>query len=541
MTPPETIPEALDRAARAWPNDVAVVDGARHTTFAELHAAARAVAHQLVDWGIQRGDRVALWAPNSDRWVTTALGAYLAGAVLVPVNTRFKGAEAAHMLRTSRARALCTVDEFLGVRYPDLLADQAGLEGLERIVLIDGGSAASPTWLTNAEVTSTTGAHGSELEARAKALGPRSPSEIIFTSGTTGTPKGAVLTHGAGTRAYTEWAELVGLGHGDRYLAVQPFFHTAGLKSGLLACLLVGATLVPQPVFDVEAALACVAAERITVLPGPPTIFQALLARTAPPPGGDDAADGPDAGAATRAAPRLGSLRVAVVGAADVPMALVEELREALDGGSVVTGYGLTEATGVVAMCRYDDPPEVVAHSSGRPLPGLEVRLVDEDGRPVAPGEVGELHVRGYTTMLGYLDDPAATAEAIDAEGWLRTGDLVRQDAAGNLTIVGRSKDLFIVGGFNAYPAEIEAAIARHPDVASVAVVGVPDERLGEVGAAFVVPRAGVTIDGDELIAWSRERLANYKVPRQVLTLAELPLNASGKVVKSQLLAMLDA
>jgi HIP---CoA ligase len=198
----------------------------------------------------------------------------------------------------------------------------------------------------------------------------------------------------------------------------------------------------------------------------------------------------------------------------------------------VVTGYGLTETTGTVSMCRFDDPPEVIAQTVGRPLPGVEVRVVDDRGADVAPGEPGEILVRGYNVMTGYVDDPAATAATIDPEGWLRTGDIGLVDAGGNIRITDRRKDMFIVGGFNAYPAEIEAGLLAHPAVAQVAVVGMPDHRLGEVGAAFVVPRAGAEVDEAEVIAWCRERMANFKVPRRVRVVDALPLTPSGKVQK---------
>jgi acyl-CoA synthetase (AMP-forming)/AMP-acid ligase II len=210
-------------------------------------------------------------------------------------------------------------------------------------------------------------------------------------------------------------------------------------------------------------------------------------------------------------------------------------MREKLGFENVVTGYGLTEAHGIATMCRHDDDAETIAKTSGRAIPGVEVRLVGDDGNEVATGSPGEVVVRGYNLMKGYLDDPAATAEAIDADGWLHTGDIAVADAAGNIDITDRMKDMFIVGGFNAYPAEIERAMTAHPAVAAVAVVGVPDQRLGEVGMAFVIAATGTTIDNDELIAWCRERMANYKVPRYIEVVAALPLTASGKVLKYDL------
>ncbi|MDQ1479049.1 MAG: HIP---CoA ligase, partial [Actinomycetota bacterium] len=341
--------------------------------------------------------------------------------------------------------------------------------------------------------------------------------DILFTSGTTGAPKGAMLMHAASIRAYEAWSDVVGLREGDRYLIVNPFFHAFGLKAGILASLLKGATIVPHPIFDVPSVMQRIPEERITMLPGPPAIFQTIL-------------NHPDLDQFD-----FSTLRLSVTGAAPITTEMIIAMREKLGFENVVTGYGLTEAHGIATMCRHDDDPETIAKTSGRAIPGVEVRLVDEGGSEVATGEPGEVVVRGYNLMKGYLDNPAATAEAIDADGWLHTGDIAVADAAGNINITDRMKDMFIVGGFNAYPAEIEKMITAHPAVAAVAVVGVPDQRLGEVGMAFVIAATGMAIDTDELIAWCRERMANYKVPRYVEVVDELPLNASNKVLKVEL------
>ena len=342
---------------------------------------------------------------------------------------------------------------------------------------------------------------------------------MLFTSGTTGRPKGAMLTHAASIRAFRVWCDIVGLETGDRYVVVSPFFHTFGLLAGIVAPLLRGATILPQPVFDVHTVLRQVADERVTVLPGAPAVFQAIL-------------NDPDL-----ATFDLSTLRLAVTGAASIPTQLVVDMRERLGFDTVVTGYGLTETHGVSTMCRHDDAPEVIAKTVGRPLPGVEVRVVDPEGRTLSAGEQGEVVIRGYNLMKGYYDDPDATAEAIDADGWLHTGDVAFLDDGGNLVITDRIKDMFIVGGFNAYPAEIENMMSAHPSIASVAVVGVPDERLGEVGMAFVVPTTGADVDAEALIAWCREQMANYKVPRYIEVVDALPLNASNKVMKFELAA----
>jgi acyl-CoA synthetase (AMP-forming)/AMP-acid ligase II len=289
-----------------------------------------------------------------------------------------------------------------------------------------------------------------------------------------------------------------------------------GLKAGILASIAAGATMVPEAVFDVDRVLARVAEERVTVLPGPPTLYQSIL-------------DHPDRGRHD-----LSSLRVAVTGAADIPVELIRRVVDELPFPTIITGYGLTEA-GTATATSLGDDVETIATTVGRPRPGFELRIADDKGVDVPAGDTGEIVLRGASIMSHYLDDPEATAQSLPDDGWLRTGDLGVVNEAGCLRIVGRAKDMFIVGGFNAYPAEIESALLRHPDVHQAAVIGIPDQRLGEVGVAFVVLGRGATTSGSEIIRWSRDRMANYKVPRAVEVVDELPVSASGKVLKDVL------
>jgi acyl-CoA synthetase (AMP-forming)/AMP-acid ligase II len=326
-----------------------------------------------------------------------------------------------------------------------------------------------------------------------------------------------MLTHGQSIALYVAWSELADLRAGDRYLLVNPFFHTFGYKAGVIACLLRGATIVPQSVFTVEQTLDLVAREKITVLPGPPTLYTSILEHPA------------------RRGHDLSSLRVAVTGATTVPVVLIERMRTELALETVITAYGLTETCGTATMCRPEDDPVTIATTCGRAVPDVEVRVVGPDGQPLPSGEPGEVSIRGYNIMRGYFEDLVATKDTVDAEGWLRTGDIGVLDERGYLRITDRLKDMFIVGGFNAYPAEIEQALARHAAVSEAAVIGVPDDRLGEVGRAYVVLRSGATATEAELVDFCRSRLANYKVPRSVVLVGSLPRNASGKVVKAAL------
>jgi len=512
-----TIPRLALRAAERFGDAPAVADGDLRLSFRELAEAALRAARAFAATGLAPGDRAALWAPNLGEWVVAALGLQMAGGVLVPLNTRFKAPEAAWILQRSGARRLFTVGEFLGTNYAEAIRalrerDPEALLHLEGVVTFRAEVAGAEPWerfLARGDAVPE-----AEARARAEAVAPDDLSDILFTSGTTGRPKGVMTTHAQNLRAFLSWSELATLGEGDRYLIVNPFFHAFGYKAGWLACLMRGATALPHAVFDPEAVLERVARERISVLPGPPTLYQSLLAHP------------------EREARDLSSLRVAVTGAAAVPVELIRRMREELGFETVLTAYGLTEASGMATMTRADDPPETIATTSGRAIPGVEVHCVDEAGAEVPRGDPGEVVIRGYNVMRGYFEDPEETARAIDAEGWLHTGDVGVMDERGYLRITDRIKDMFIVGGFNCYPAEIENQMYGSGLFAQVAVIGIPDERLGEVGMAWVVPAPGRTLTAEQVVSWCRENLANYKVPRRVEVVDALPTNASGKVQK---------
>ncbi|MEV0110208.1 FadD3 family acyl-CoA ligase [Nocardia sp. NPDC050799] len=471
----ETIPRLALSAADRFGDAEAVVDGELRWSYRELVDRIRRAAGSFAESGIGTGDRVAVWAPNSAEWIVAALGVMTAGGVLVPVNTRFKAEEAADVIRRSGARALLVQKGFLGADYP------------------------APPGVPVYDLKSDFLTGGTPFE---REVAGTDIADIIYTSGTTGRPKGVMMNHRQTLRLYSEWCDLADLRRGDRYLMVNPFFHTFGLKAGIVSSLVRGATMLPVPVFDVDRVIELVETERITMLPGPPTLYHSLLEY--------------------RGRRDISSLRAAVTGAADIPVDLIRRIREELPFRSIMTGYGLTEA-GTATASRPGDTFEQIATTAGSACDGIELRIADD----------GEVLIRGYSVMQGYLDDPEATAAAVDADGWLHTGDLGSLDDGGRLKVIGRKKDMYIVGGFNAYPAEIEGFLLEHPAVAQAAVIGVPDERMGQVGKAFVVARG--QLGAAELIAWAKERMAGYKVPRSVVFLDELPLNATGKVVKDQL------
>ena len=512
-TTPNLVRSAADRFGAAQ----AIVDGETRLSFSELAEAVHHAGRAFMAAGIEPGDRVAIWSPNMWEWVVALLGLQSAGGVVVPINTRYKGAEAAYLLQRSRARVLVTVNGFLRNDYLAMLEPHE-LPHLEHTVVLRGEALPGTTaWAEF--VASGEAVEPAALDARVAALTPDAVSDILFTSGTTGNPKGVVCTHGQVLRGFADWASVIGLRAGDRYLVINPFFHAFGYKAGIVAALTVGATLVPQAVFDIPTAMEMVATHGITMLPGPPAIYQTFL-------------NHPDLDLA-----KMQTLRLAVTGAAAVPVELVERMKQELGFEVVVTGYGLTEVCGIATMCRHDDDAVTISTTSGRAIPGVEVLVVNDDGAEVARGEPGEVVIRGYNVMREYFEEPEQTAAAIDTDGWLHTGDVGVMDERGYLAITDRMKDMFITGGFNAYPAEIERLLLLHPQISQVAVIGVPDERMGEVGMAFVVPAAGTEPEPEAIVAWARESMANFKVPKHVRLVTALPMNASNKVLKTELRA----
>ncbi|HKY91296.1 MAG TPA: FadD3 family acyl-CoA ligase [Nevskiaceae bacterium] len=514
---PHTAPRAFAASVARFGTRAAVVtEDGRTLTYTALDALRVEAARALHAAGVRHGDRVAIWAPNSLEWIVAGLAIHALGAALVPLNTRMKGVEASYILARSRAKVLFCAGQFLNQHYPTVLAPHRPTT-LERVVVIGDAQPGDETWtdfLRRGDAT-----RPDVVAQCADAVAPTDLMDILFTSGTTGQPKGVTTTHAQNLAVIAAWSEAVGLAPEDRYLVVNPFFHSFGYKVGWMAGLLAGLTVLPHAVFDAKAVLQRIGRDRISVLPGPPTLFVSLL-------------DDPE-----RARVDLSSLRATITGAAAIAPALIERIRAELGFDVVLTGYGLTETCGVVSLCDAGDDAETIALTSGKAIRGVELRCVDPANRPLPPGEAGEIVVRGYNVMQGYLDDPAATRETIDADGWLHTGDIGILDARGYLKITDRLKDMYITGGFNCYPAEIERILASHPAIAQSAVVGIADARQGEVGKAYVVLRPGATLDAPALIAWCREHMANYKVPRQVDFVAALPTNPSGKVMKFQLRA----
>jgi acyl-CoA synthetase (AMP-forming)/AMP-acid ligase II len=513
-----TIPALCARAAELYGTRTAIEDNGIVLNFIELDAMRKRVAKAMIAAGVEKGDRIMVWAPNTLKWFATALGLVTAGAVLIPASTRFKGAEIAELVKRSGTSVLFSVGDFLGTYYPDQLRAETR-DLLREVVVIGEGSKGDRDW--ESFVASGDSISDAELAAREATVGPDDLCDMLFTSGTTGYPKGVMYGHQQCLRAIDAWATRVGIREHDRILVIPPLFHVFGYRAGAMVALMRGAVFMPHLTYDAGEILKRVAEEKISVIPGPPAIFQGMLQH----PG--------------LAKFDTSSLRLAVTGSTTIPPILVHRMRTELGIAGVVTGYGLTECGGYGTMCLATDPDEVIANTAGKAAPGVEVRIMAEDGHFLPDGKPGEVVIRGYIVMKGYFNDPEATARTIDPEGWLHTGDIGCFDSDGNLRIEGRLKDMYITGGFNCYPAEIERILSQHPAIGIVAVIGVPDERLGEVGKAYVVLRPGTSATEKDIIDWSRANMANYKCPRSVEVRSSLPTSPQGKVVKDLLEATL--
>jgi fatty-acyl-CoA synthase len=510
----ETIGANLERVVARSPQAEALV--CRHQRvrwgYRELNERVDALARGLVAAGLQVGDRVGLWSPNCAEWVLVQFATAKAGVVLVNVNPAYRAMELEFALRQSGCRMLVAARSFKTSDYVAMIADVRGeLPDLERVVLLG-----SPEW---EQLAAGEQATADELRARADALQFDDPINIQYTSGTTGVPKGATLSHHNILNNGYFVAEVCGYSEADRVCIPVPFYHCFGMVVGNLGCCTHGACIViPGPSFEPRAVLEAVAAERCTSLYGVPTMFIAELAE-------------PDFGSFD-----LTSLRTGIMAGSPCPAEIMKRVIAEMHIEEVTICYGMTETSPVSTQTARGDDLERRIGTVGRVHPHVEIKLVDPIcGRTVNRGETGELCTRGYSVMVGYWQEPAKTAEAIDRAGWMHTGDLATMDNAGYLQIVGRSKDLIIRGGENVYPRELEEFLYTHPGVADVQVVGIPDERYGEDIVAFVRPQAGAQLDEDALREHCRKHIAHYKVPRHVRFVSEFPMTVTGKVQKFKL------
>ncbi len=516
-----TIGVALDRVVAAFPDREALVDlpSGRRWTYRELAAEVERVALGLLGLGLGPGDRVGIWAPNCPEWVFTQYATARIGAILVTVNPGYRTHEVEYVLRQAGIRTVVAVPDFKTSDYAAMLAE-AGPHCPElRDVLLIG----SPAWrelLTQGEEEAAERGGRDRLAAIGAGLSPYDPINIQYTSGTTGFPKGATLSHHNILNNGYFVGELCGYTEADRICVPVPFYHCFGMVMGNLAALSHGACVViPAPAFEAVATLRAVAAERCTSLYGVPTMFIAELN---------------DPGFAEH---DLSSLRTGIMAGSPCPIEVMKQVVDRMGMRDVSICYGMTETSPVSTQTRAEDPLERRVSTVGRVGPHLEVKVADPaTGDPVPRGTPGELRTRGYSVMLGYWDRPDRTAEAIDAEGWMHTGDLAVMDDEGYLNITGRLKDMVIRGGENVYPREIEEFLHTHPDVLDVQVIGVPDVKYGEELMAWVRLRPGAPeLTAEALRAFCAGRIAHYKVPRYVHLVEEFPMTVTGKIRKVEM------
>lgn len=526
----DTIGQALDEAAQRWPDQQAVVSAHQGVrwTYAELKARAEAFAAGLLALGLEPGDRVGVWSPNKAEWTLTQFAAAKAGLILVTINPAYRLSEVEYTLNKVGVKALVAAESFKTSLYadmvdslaPEIARSRPGTLAAERLphlrTVIKIGGAPRPGWLDFKDVaglaTRATLQRLAEIEPTLKAT---DPINIQFTSGTTGQPKGATLSHRNILNNGYFVGEAIGLKEGDRLCIPVPLYHCFGMVMGNLGCLTHGAAMVyPSDGFDPTAVLETVQAERCTGLYGVPTMFIATL--------GHADFDHYD----------LSSLRTGCMAGSPCPVEVMKQVIARMHMGGVTIAYGMTETSPVSFQSSQDDPLDRRVGTVGRVQPHLECKVIDLEGNALPRGETGELCTRGYSVMLGYWDDPEKTAEALDAEGWMHTGDLAVIDEAGYGNIVGRIKDMVIRGGENVYPREVEEYLYRHPKVEDVTVVGVPDPRFGEELCAWIRLKPGETATETELLDFCRGQIAHYKIPRYLRFVDAFPMTVTGKVQK---------
>ena len=514
----ETIGENLASTTLAHPDNEVLVS--RHQgvrfTYGQFAEEVERAARALLDLEVEKGDRVGIWAPTCAEWTILQYATARVGAILVNVNPAYRANELAYALGLAGVSTVVAATGFRGADYLDMLASIRGdLRLLERVIVIGddtGGGRADLRWTDLSEPR--TGLD--RLVQRERELDPGDPINIQFTSGTTGNPKGATLTHHNILNNARGMANVLGYTAADRVCVPVPLYHCFGMVAGNLCSTISGATAVyPAEAFDPLSCLEAVAEERCTSLYGVPTMFMAQL----------DHPRFPEFD--------LGSLRTGIVGGAPCPVEVLKRVVSDMNLADIASAYGMTETSPSSFMTRDDDNLDRRVYTVGTVLPHVEGRIVDPaTGLTAERGAVGEVCVRGYLVMRGYWDDSAATAAAIDEGGWMHTGDLGVMDETGYLSIVGRIKEMVIRGGENIYPREIEEVLYQHPAVAGAQVFGIPDERMGEELMAWIVLREGVTADPEELQAFCRERLARFKVPRQLKLVDAFPMTVTGKMQK---------
>lgn len=517
--PPATIGAALQQASERWDKRTAYLCGERAHSFGEVEAASARLACGLLGLGLRHGDRIGLIGLNQIEWLQLFFAATRIGVAVVGLSVRYRDHEIEHMVNDSGAKAVFTVPRAEGFDFLGMLGRLLPrMPGLRHVIPIDAMPEPLPGVPVFAQLLDTP-PDRTALRAAEARVAPDDLAMAIYTSGTTGRPKGAGLSHRSLLASAWAQARHARAGEHDHVQIALPFNHVGGITCGVLSYLLGGGTCELVPVFKADTVLAMMRRHPPTIFSGVPTMATLLLMH-------------PDA-----AGMDFSSVRLVIVGGATVDAALLEKLQARMPQAAVMNLYGLSEASGAIVMTPWDAAHEDLMASIGRVFDTAEVRVVTPAGEIAAPGEIGELCFRGAGVCGGYIGGAggAGNADAFGADGWLRSGDLGCVDARGYIQLKGRKKDMYIQGGFNVYPAEIEGVIAHHPAVMMVAGIGVPDPVLGEIGRYYIVPRPGSEITEQEIRAYCASRLADYKVPRQVVVRGTLPMTPAGKIHKAAL------
>jgi acyl-CoA synthetase (AMP-forming)/AMP-acid ligase II len=514
-----TIPNLLTRAANLAPNHPAMVAHDGKISFSELENAADKVARAFLKAGLLKGERVAIWAGNMWEWVAAAVGIQRIGGVLVPLNTRLRGGEVADILRRGDVKYLISIGEFLGRYYPDMLAGE-DISGLRRLIVLRSQNPRHESW--GQFIAAGEDVSEAVFRARAADVGPDDIADIMFTSGTTGHPKGAIFDHKRSLGGGRSWVGISNMTAADRFCTFGPFSHNASYKAGWVAGLMAGTTIYWPEAYDAVSILSLIADNKITVMPAPPTVW--LEAHAYP----------------NRKDFDISCLRYLSTGATTVPIELMRQLARDLSHAVISTGYGMTECCGSATHTLPGDEMEIIANTCGKAIAGTEVKTINRYGDECPIGEAGEILIRDNKLLIEYLGNPEATAQTLDKDGWLHSGDIGVLNAEGYLKITDRLRDMYIVGGFNVYPAEIERQMGSLEGLYACAIVGVPDARLGEVGHAFIIRKPDSNLTEAEVLAWSKTNLANYKIPRGITFVDAFPMNSTGKVLKFQLKQMIS-
>ncbi|MFW6071888.1 MAG: long-chain-fatty-acid--CoA ligase [Thermoplasmatota archaeon] len=512
-----TIGKLLEDKAKEHPDKEAIIFEGERMTYKELDEKAERLAHFLMKRGVERGDKVAIWLPNLPEWIVAWFAIPKIGAVVVPTDPWLKSGEIEYMFGDSDTKAVITTDKAGKYNFIEVLEEvKPELDKLETIVLLDGDSDKIDTLSYDNAIEQGDGWDKNEdyLE-RKKGTDYDDVTFILYTSGTTGKPKGVQLTHYQIIKNAHDQGEILHTSKDDKLVTPVPFSHCFGNVMSITLMVVFGGTMIPLMDFDPDEALKLVEEEKATMIHGVPTMFIRELEVYRDKDYNTD------------------SLRTGIMAGSSCPVETMKSVINEL-GCNVSITYGLTEASPGVTMTRFDDSVEDRVETVGRVMPDQEIKVVDDSGKEVPPGETGELLVKGYNVMEGYYNRPKATEETIE-DGWLHTGDLAEMDERGYVKIVGRKKDMVIVGGLNVYPREIEEYLIEHPEIQEVAVVGVPDEEMGEVVAAAVVPTKDGEITDQDVVDFLYGKVASAKVPRYVAVDINLPVSGRGKIQKFKL------